>query len=436
MTPINPELYRDAKKFLSDLAASTDKTGSAIQQDVTEIIDKVKKRGDAAVREYTERFDNIQRETARLSAEEIAGSKPVDAELMQDLSAAADNIRAFHKMELSQIKNWTMPCDTGTVGQRWSPLRRAGVYIPGGTAAYPSSVLMNVIPAQVSGVREIALASPPCRETGTVHPLVLAAARLLGITEIYAVGGAQAVAALAWGTETIKPVDTITGPGNAWVAEAKKQVFGRVGIDSIAGPSEIAVIADSTADPRLIAADLLSQAEHDTDARVFLLSPDMNTITRSVEELNRQIETLPRRDIAGRSVKANGYFMCTGSITEAAELVNTIAPEHVEVLTADPLDTARLVKNAGALFLGSYSCESIGDYWAGPNHTLPTNRTARFSSALSVRDFIRWTSVIQSQRSSLEKVYPCIARLARAEGLEAHARAVEQRFSDKENYNG
>jgi len=416
------------KDFYNIFSKRDQKSIKNLKEKVESIIEEVKNRGDRALIDFTQQFDNVQRKTITLTSKEIKSAESVQESLISILRKAAKNIERFHKQEMKFIKDWTINSDTGRVGQMWNPLQRVGIYIPGGTAAYPSSVLMNVIPAKISGVKEIVLVSPPGRKTGMINPKIVAAAKMLGIKEIYAVGGAQAVAALAFGTETIKPVDKITGPGNAWVAEAKRQVFGRVGIDSIAGPSEILIIADSSGEPDLIAADLLSQAEHDKQAKVFLITDDLKIIKEVQRELSLQILSLPRADIALSALENNGYFVKVESIEEAIEVANFIAPEHLEIQIENYKRYIDKLVTSGALFCGKYSCESVGDYWAGPNHTLPTDLAARFSSALSVRDFIRWTSFIECKRNKLQKVFPQIASFARAEELEAHARAVEKRF--------
>ena len=397
---------------------------------VTEIVNEVRTRGDEAVLQFTEELDGTRRESLTVTDREWDSAKEIPTDVTDLLKRARDNIRHFHQEEKQGLTSWDLAAGDGYVGQRVSPLKRAGLYVPGGTAAYPSSVLMNAIPAQVAGVSEIAIVSPPNRNTGRVSPLVLAAAEILNIREVYAMGGAQAVAALAWGTESVSPVDKITGPGNQWVTEAKRQVFGRCGIDSLAGPSEIVIVADESADPACLAADLLSQAEHDVLARAVLITWDDSILRKTAEELDRQASTLPREAITRKAFEKGALIRVSG-LDEAIASVNAIAPEHLELQIRDP-ETILPDVIAGAVFAGPDTPEPVGDYWAGCNHILPTSGTARFASALSVRDFMRWTSVMRYQRSDLLRSSEAIARLARMEGLEAHARAVEIRNQKSE----
>jgi histidinol dehydrogenase len=393
---------------------------------VTEIITQVRKNGDSALFRLTRELDGVERSQLHVTSDEWASVKDIPSDVPDLLRRAGENIRRFHMEEKKGIASWTLREGKGYVGQRVSPISRAGLYVPGGTAAYASSVLMNAIPAQVAGVDEIVIVSPPDRKTGRISPLVLAAAEILGIHEIYALGGAQAVAALAWGTESIRPVDKITGPGNQWVTEAKRQVFGQTGIDSLAGPSEIVVVADESADPCCLAADLLSQAEHDTQARAVLISWNDDILDSTEEELVRQVSMLPRQTMARQALR-NGALIRVEDSEEALGAVNAIAPEHLELQVLDAeVMLPRVI--AGAVFVGPFTPEPVGDYWAGCNHILPTRGTARFASALSVRDFMRWTSVMCYDRETLDRDREAIACLARLEGLEAHARSVEARF--------
>jgi len=390
---------------------------------VRAILEAVQAEGDAAVRRFTAQFDGWDGAELRVPPEQLARAwREADPAFRAALEAAAANIRAFH--ERQRRASWFEPTATGTVlGQLIRPLDRVGVYVPGGRAAYPSTVLMNVIPAQVAGVGEIAVVTPPGPDGG-VHPGILVACHLLGVDEVYRVGGAQAVAALAYGTETIRPVDKIVGPGNVYVALAKREVFGRVGIDAVAGPSEIVVLADSTADARQVAADLLSQAEHDPLAAAVLVTTDCALAAAVQAEVERQLADLPRAAIAREALERNGAILLAASLDEAVETVNRLAPEHLELLVADPWALLGRIRHAGAVFLGSHSPEPVGDYFAGPNHVLPTNGTARFSSGLSVHDFVKVTNVIAYSRADLVAHAEPIVTLARAEGLEAHARAV------------
>ena len=398
---------------------------------VMEVVAAVRKEGDAALLRYTEKFDKVKLTPDRLRvapAEIEAAYAQVDPEFLKALRQAAANIRAFH--EKQKRSSWMDVTPDGTMlGMVIRPLRRVGLYVPGGKAAYPSSVLMNAIPAKVAGVPEIAMVTPPA--TGGqegINPYILVAAAEAGVTEIYRVGGAQAIAALAYGTESIAAVDKICGPGNIYVALAKRAVFGAVDIDSIAGPSEICVLADDSADPRYVAADMLSQAEHDEMASAVLVTPS-EKLARAVEaELKRQVALLPRREIAEKSLEQYGAILLVRDLAEGVEVVNRLAPEHLEVMTEDPLALLGGIENAGAIFLGPYSSEPVGDYYAGPNHILPTNGTARFSSPLNVDDFLKKSSLIRYSRQALERDAAGIAVLARHEGLEAHARAVEIRL--------
>jgi histidinol dehydrogenase len=394
---------------------------------VLKIIADVRTRGDEALKAYTEKFDGVRLDSLRVTEEEIKRAyQNVSAEVLRIIQEAAENIRDYH--ERQKRESWITAKEDGTIlGQKITPLDAVGLYVPGGTAAYPSSVLMNVIPAQVAGVKRIVITSPP-NQDGTLPAGVLVAANELGVNEIYKVGGAQAIAALAYGTETIRPVDKIFGPGNIYVALAKREVFGQVAIDMIAGPSEIVVLADETANANEIAADLLSQAEHDKRASAILVTPSMKLALAVASEVEKQLETLPRKAIAAASLENYGAIYVTETIAEAVEVVNELAPEHLEVVTAEPMQLLGQIRHAGAIFLGRFSSEPVGDYFAGPNHVLPTNGTARFSSGLSVDEFVKKSSIIVYSEAALKQNAEKIAAFARLEGLEAHARAVEARF--------
>ncbi|OXS61534.1 histidinol dehydrogenase [Bacillus sp. V-88] len=394
------------------------------------IIASVKQDGDSAVREYTERFDGVHLDNYKVSEREIEEAfSALDPEMVSIIEEAADNIRAFHEQQ--KRSSWFTTDEEGTMlGQKLTPLDSVGVYVPGGTAAYPSSVLMNVLPAKVAGVKRITMVSPPGKD-GTLSPGVLVAAKVAGVEEIFKVGGAQAVAALAYGTESILPVDKITGPGNIYVALAKREVFGDVDIDMIAGPSEIVILADGNQQANEIAADLLSQAEHDALASAVLVTNSSALAEEVSREVEHQLATLPREEIARQSILDYGAIYVTRDLEEGIDLVNELAAEHLEILTDKPFETMARIRHAGAIFLGRYSSEPVGDYFAGPNHVLPTNGTARFSSPLNVDEFMKKTSVISYSETALKKNHEKIAKLARLEGLEAHARAVEIRF-DKE----
>lgn len=401
--------------------------GNAEQMEtVNSVIADVKSRGDVAISEYSEKWDGVKLHSFRVSKSEIENAKAnFDPVLQKDLEEAAHNIRVFH--EKQKRESYELDVDNGSfIGQRVSPLEAVGLYVPGGSAAYPSSVLMNVIPAQVAGVKRIVIVSPP-NSQGALPDAVLVAASILGIEEMYKIGGAQAIAALAFGTESIEPVDKITGPGNVFVALAKRAVFGVVAIDMIAGPSEIAIIADETAFADEVAADLLSQAEHDPMACPILLTTSDSFADEVVMEVESQLMTLPREQIARASVEKFGKIYVGETMADIVEAVNKLAPEHLEIQTENPQAIAQQIRHAGAIFMGRYSSEPIGDYFAGTNHVLPTNSTARFSSPLSVDDFVKKTSMIYYTKETWVQHAPKIARLARMEGLEAHARAVESR---------
>lgn len=401
---------------------------------VKQIVAAVKKEGDAALLRYTEQFDRtaLTASELRVTEEELqAAYSRVEDSFVTAIRAAAANIRAFHARQ--KRSSWMDLQPDGTIlGQIIRPLGRVGVYVPGGTAAYPSSVLMNVIPAQIAGVPEIVMVTPPA--TGGkagIDPYILVAAAEAGVSEIYRVGGAQAVAALAFGTETIAPVDKICGPGNIYVALAKREVYGAVDIDSIAGPSEIVVLADDTAEPAYIAADLLSQAEHDIMASAILVTPSQRLADTVAAEVERQLQELPREAVARASVRDHGAIIVVESLQEGIAVVNRLAPEHLEIVAEDPMGLLGSIENAGAIFLGPYSSEPVGDYFAGPNHIIPTNGTARFSSPVDVDDFIKKSSLIYYSKEALLRDGETIMELARREGLEGHARAIQIRLENE-----
>ncbi|MGD6990917.1 histidinol dehydrogenase [Sutcliffiella horikoshii] len=398
---------------------------------VLQILQTVKVQGDQALFSYTEKWDGAKLSTLKVTKEEIqAAYQQLSPQVINIIHNAAENIRDFHQKQVKQ--SWLSTKPDGTIlGQQVTALDAVGVYVPGGKAAYPSSVLMNVIPAQAAGVERIAMVSPPSAD-GTLPAGVLVAADILGVDEIYKVGGAQAIAALTYGTETIQAVDKIVGPGNIFVALAKKEVYGLVDIDSIAGPSEIVVLADETAHADEIAADLLSQAEHDELASSVLVTTSASLAEQVAKEVEEQLSSLPREAIARASIEAYGTIFVTDTMKEALRVVNELAPEHLEVMTAEAMNLLPYIKHAGAIFLGRYSSEPVGDYFAGPNHVLPTNGNARFSSGLSVDEFVKKSSVIMYSEQALKENVDKIAAFARLEGLEAHARAVESRFTNKE----
>lgn len=398
---------------------------------VAEIIGKVRANGDAALFAYAEKFDGVRLSALRVSEAEIqAAVESTGPQLLEILRQAAENIRAFHQR---QVRNSFIVTETDGVicGQRVLPIERVGLYVPGGTAAYPSSVLMNAIPAKIAGCQRIVMVTPPGKD-GSVNPAILAAASVAGVDEIYKTGGAQAIAALAYGTESVPRVDKIVGPGNAYVAEAKKQVFGQVAIDMIAGPSEILVVADATCNPAFVAADLLSQAEHDKMASAVLVT-DSRPLAQAVSaELEKQIPLLARSEIARASIDNNGKIIVAEDLSAAVEIANRLAPEHLEICTDNAFDYLNRIKNAGSVFLGKHCPEALGDYFAGPNHTLPTSGTARFSSPLSVDDFVKKMQYTYYTREALGRVQGAMDAFAKAEGLTAHARSVAIRFENGE----
>lgn len=414
---------------LSEILARTEDKRD-IAGTVSAILADVRQNGDAALRRYTKEFDGAEPDALEVPAslldQALAG---LDRDLRSVLEEAAENIRAFHRRQIRS--DFIISEKNGVIlGQKITPINRAALYIPGGTAAYPSTVLMNCIPAKLAGCREIVMVSPPTCG-GDINPVILAAARLAGVDRVFRCGGAQAVAALAYGTETVPQADKIVGPGNAFVAEAKRQVYGQVGIDVIAGPSEILVVADGNSNPRHVAADLLSQAEHDRSASAVLVtdSPALAEAVRT--ELERQLSLLPREEIARASIEANGKIILTGTVPEAIEIANALAPEHLELCVDNPFDYLDQVKNAGSIFMGRHCPEALGDYFAGPNHTLPTNGAARYASPLSVDDFIKKSQFTYYTGPALSAAAGKIAAFARQEGLEGHARSVQSRFEEE-----
>lgn len=424
------ELNEENKNnLLNDLLKRNPGQYTEYEQKVKEILDNVKQNKDKAVFEYTLRFDGISLDasTIRVTEEEIkAAYEKVDEELLRVIRKAIVNIKEYHSRQLRN--SWFESREEGIIlGQKITPLAAVGVYVPGGKASYPSSVLMNMLPAQVAGVKRIVMTTPVGKD-GCVSPVTLVAANEAGATEIYKVGGAQAIAALAYGTESIKKVDKIVGPGNIYVALAKKAVYGNVGIDSIAGPSEILVLADETANPRYVAADLLSQAEHDELASAILITTSKELAEKVSEEVDGFVKKLSRSEIIKASLENYGYILVAKDMTDAIDAVNEIASEHLEILTKDPFQTMTKIQNAGAIFLGEYSSEPLGDYFAGPNHILPTNGTAKYFSPLGVDDFIKKSSIISYSREALEPVHKDIMSFAMSEGFDAHANSIGVRF--------
>ncbi len=399
------------------------------EKTVNDIIKEVREKGDEALFQYTLKFDKceITAQNIRVTEEEIEKAYGlVDSEFIEVMKRSAENITKFHRHQLHN--SWFVPEENGTIlGQKITPVAVSGVYVPGGKAAYPSSVLMNVLPAKVAGVPRIIMTTPPGAD-GEVNPGTLVAAHIAGVDEIYKAGGAQAVAAMAFGTESIPRVDKITGPGNIFVALAKKACFGFVSIDSVAGPSEILVLADETANPRYVAADLLSQAEHDELASAILITTSKELAGKVSNEVDGFTKELSRKEIIEKSLENYGYILVAETMDDAIDAANEIASEHMEILTANPFETMTKIKNAGAIFLGEYSSEPLGDYFAGPNHILPTNGTARFFSPLNVDDFLKKTSIVSYSRDALSKVHKDIELFAEKEGLTAHANSVKVRF--------
>ena len=423
-------LDKESKQsILNDLLKRSPNNYSQYESTVNQIIDRVRAEGDRALFDYTLQFDKftLTAENIRVTKEEIAEAyTQMDENLIDVIRQSAENIRAFHQKQLRN--SWFDAKPDGTIlGMKITAIERAGVYVPGGKAAYPSSVLMNVIPAKVAGVDEIIMTTPPGKD-GKVNPGTLVAADIAGVDTIYKVGGAQAIAAMAFGTESVPKVDKITGPGNIFVALAKKAVYGYVSIDSIAGPSEILVLADETANPRYVAADLLSQAEHDEMASAILITTSPKLAEEVSAEIDQFVAELSRKDIIQKSLDNYGYILVADNMEEAIDTVNAIASEHMEIVTADPFHVMTKIRNAGAIFIGEYSSEPLGDYFAGPNHVLPTNGTAKFFSALSVDDFIKKSSIISYSREALEKVHKDIEQFAECEKLTAHANSIRVRF--------
>ena len=420
---------KSMKNILENLLKRSPNQYDSYQDTVSEILNEVKEKGDEALFAFTKKFDkaDISAENIVVTKEEIEEAySVVEDSLIEVMKKSLANIREFHEKQLRN--SWIETREDGVIlGQRITPLESVGVYVPGGKAAYPSSVLMNIIPAKVAGVERIVMTTPPGAD-GKVNPATLVAANLAGATEVYKVGGAQAIGALAYGTESIKKVAKICGPGNIFVALAKKTVYGHVSIDSIAGPSEILVLADETANPKYVAADLLSQAEHDELASAILVTTSEDLAEKVEKEIGGFLQTLSRSDIIKKSLENYGYLLVTDTMEDAIEVANEIASEHLEILTRNPFDTMTRIRNAGAIFLGEYSSEPLGDYFAGPNHVLPTNGTAKFFSPLNVDDFIKKSSIISYSREALEPIHKDIIRFAEAEHLTAHANSIAVRF--------
>lgn len=429
------ELTNDTRKnILENLLKRSPNQYGQYESAVNEIVEQVRSRGDEALLEYTSRFDHCDMTSKELPVTEEEIRQAYDSltpEFIEVLQKSAANIQAYHEKQLRN--SWFDAKEDGTIlGQKITALNRVGVYVPGGTAAYPSSVLMNIVPARVAGVKEVIMMTPPGKD-GKMNPATLVAADIAGVTKIYRAGGAQAIAALAFGTETIPKVDKITGPGNIFVALAKRSVFGYVSIDSIAGPSEILVLADETANPRYVAADLLSQAEHDVLASAILITTSKELAEKVSAEVDIFLKELSRKEIMEQSLNNYGYILIASDMNAAIETVNEIASEHLEILTANPFEMMPKIQNAGAIFLGEYSSEPLGDYFAGPNHVLPTNGTAKFFSPLSVDDFIKKSSIISYSREALEAVHKDIELFAKQEGLTAHANSIKVRFEEEKS---
>ena len=419
-------ILKESETKREAIFAREDPVGS-VEEPVREIIAQVRAKGDEALKRYTKEFDGVDITSVEVGQGAIdEGFRMADPMLVDILYRASERVAAFHQ---HQVRNSFLVNEEDGIlmGQKIIPLERVGLYVPGGTAAYPSSVIMNCIPAKLAGVKEIVMVTPPGKD-GKIPPNILAAARICGVNRVFRVGGAQAIAALAYGTESVPRVDKIVGPGNQFVAEAKKQVFGKVGIDMVAGPSEILVIADGKCDPRIVAADLLSQAEHDKNASAVLVT-DSEALAVAVQAaIEEQLPKLRREEIARASIDTNGKIIVADNLDTAVEIANEIAPEHLEVCVDQPFDYLDKIKNAGSIFLGRNCPEALGDYFAGPNHTLPTSGTARFSSPLSVDDFVKKTQYTYYTRSALEKAQPTVSIFAKQEGLTAHARSIDIRF--------
>ena len=419
-------ILKESETKREAIFAREDPVGS-VEEPVREIIAQVRAKGDEALKRYTKEFDGVDITSVEVGQGAIdEGFRMADPMLVDILYRASERVAAFHQ---HQVRNSFLVNEEDGIlmGQKIIPLERVGLYVPGGTAAYPSSVIMNCIPAKLAGVKEIVMVTPPGKD-GKIPPNILAAARICGVNRVFRVGGAQAIAALAYGTESVPRVDKIVGPGNQFVAEAKKQVFGKVGIDMVAGPSEILVIADGKCDPRIVAADLLSQAEHDKNASAVLVT-DSEALAVAVQSaIEEQLPKLRREEIARASIDTNGKIIVADNLDTAVEIANEIAPEHLEVCVDQPFDYLDKIKNAGSIFLGRNCPEALGDYFAGPNHTLPTSGTARFSSPLSVDDFVKKTQYTYYTRPALEKAQPTVSTFAKQEGLTAHARSIDVRF--------
>lgn len=415
------------RKLIEQLKQRSGEIDRTVTAAVSEILQNVRQYGDTSVREYTMKFDGSVPENPEIAKEALDASiEQCDSDFIYALYKAADNIRDFHTRQKQQ--SWLTPKDNGVIlGQRIRGLHRVGIYVPGGTAAYPSSVLMNAIPAKIAGVEEIVMVTPP-RKDGTANPDILAAAKIAGVDRVFLMGGAQAVAALAYGTETVPKVDKIVGPGNIYVATAKKLLYGTVDIDMIAGPSEILIVADETANPKFLAADLMSQAEHDKMASAILLTTSFTVANKTAEELERQMQTLSRKEIISQSLDNFGAIIVCNDMDEAVRFANELAPEHLEMAVKNPLEYIGKIDNAGSVFLGHYSPEPLGDYYAGPNHVLPTSGTARFFSPLSVDSFVKKSSFIYYTEDALREAKDDIVKLADTEGLTAHANSIKVRF--------
>lgn len=422
---------KNNKEFLKKLMNRNQLEFEEVNRTVDEILSDVKKRKDEALREFTLKFDGVNLEDFMVSQKEMDDAfRSIDKLLLEDLKKAAENIGEYHKKQLRESYSFHKEYEI-ILGQIIRPIEKVGIYVPGGSAAYPSTVLMNAIPAKLAGVKELTMITPPGKD-GKIKASILAAASIAGVDKIYKVGGAQGIAALAYGTESISRVSKIVGPGNIYVAMAKKRVSGYVGIDMIAGPSEILIIADETANPHYIAADLISQAEHDTMAAPILVTDSYKLAGKVVDELNKQAERLERKEIIKKSLENYGAVIVTECLKDSIDIANEIAPEHLELLIKNPFGAYKNIKNAGAIFLGGFSPEPVGDYFAGPNHTLPTSSTSKFSSPLGVDDFIKKTSLIYYSREALYKAKDSIIRIAENEGLTGHANSIRVRFQEGE----
>ncbi|HIS62033.1 MAG TPA: histidinol dehydrogenase [Candidatus Scybalomonas excrementigallinarum] len=428
------QLEEESKKDILNqlLKRSPNHYGSYMEQ-VQKIVDEVKEKGDEALFFYTKKFDgfSLDEETIKVTEEEIKKAyEEIDPSLLDIMQKALKNIREYHQKQMQY--SWFDSKPNGTMlGQKVTPLETVGVYVPGGKASYPSSVLMNIVPAQVAGVKNIVMVTP-CNKDGKISPVTLVAAKEAGVTQVYKVGGAQAIAGLAYGTKSLPKVDKIVGPGNIYVALAKKAVYGTVSIDSIAGPSEILVLADESANPRFVAADLLSQAEHDELASAILVTTSETLANEVAKEIEGFLEQLPRKEILEKSLEQFGYLLIAKTLDEAIDTANAIASEHLEIVTKNPFEVMMKIQNAGAIFIGEYSSEPLGDYFAGPNHVLPTNGTAKFFSPLSVDDFIKKSSIIYYSKEALEPIQKDIIAFAEAEQLTAHANSIRVRFEEEE----